>query len=194
MAVPAVYLDPACGEEWNYHLTAYEGPPGVGVESGPSNALTYTGPPCPITVVVTFEDLYTGCILLDPCPGYPPCDTCSVHHFVMWLGANGVVLERNPIWGPPFMTSYGVLPLNDMMHLGDASVTVELDAADDLTFGLAAVDWDPGDIYSWLLGGGRTLTPAEVATGDYWFFVSNTGSWPPGPAWGWVKVHLEVTP
>jgi hypothetical protein len=195
MGLPAGYFDPPCGEEWNYHLTAYQGPPGVGVESDPSNVLTYTGPACPTTVVVTFEELYTGCILLDPCPAYPPCDTCSVHNFYMWLGANGEVIERNPIWGPPFMTSYGVLPLNDMMHLGDASVTVELDAADNLTFGLAAVDYDFGPPwYELLLAGGRTLTPAEVVTGDYWFLANAPYGPPPWDAVAAVKVHLEVTP
>jgi hypothetical protein len=195
MVLPASYFDPPCGEEWNYHLTAYRGPPGVGVESDPSNVLTYTGPPCPTTVVVTFEDISTGCILLDPCPSYPPCDDCKVPNFHMWLFANGESIARDPIWGPPYMTSSSVAPLNDMMHLGDASVTVELDATDNLTFGLAAVDWDPGPSYSLLLLGTRTLTPAEVATGDFWLFTrSPYTSMPPWDALAFVKVHLEVTP
>jgi hypothetical protein len=194
MALPAGYFDPPCGEEWNYHLTAYEGPPGVGVESDPSNVLTYTGPPCPITVVVTFEELWTGCILLDPCLG-PTCDTCSVPNFHMLAWANGELLERAPIWGPPFMESYSALPMDDLMHLGDASVTVELDPADNLSFGLVAVDWDPGPMYWLLLLGSRTLTPAEVVTGDYWLFTrSPVTDTPPWDAWAWVKVHLEVTP
>jgi hypothetical protein len=195
MVLPPEYFDPPCGEEWNYHLTAYKGPAGVGVESDPSNVLTYTGPPCAINVVVTWETLYTGCIKMDPCAGFPPCDTCRVPNFHMWAWANGELLERAPIWGPPFMQSYSELPMDDLMHLGDASVTVELDPMDNLSLGLAAVDWDPGPTYSLLLFGARTLAPAEVATGDYWFFarspVTNT---PPWDAYAFVKVHLEVTP
>lgn len=194
MVLPAEYFDPPCGEEWNYHLTAYEGPPGVGVESDPSNTVTLTGPACPTTVVVTFEELHTGCIKMDPCPGYPPCNDCGVPNFGMLLGANGQLLQRNPIWGPPVMKSYEVLPVDDLLHLGDASVTVELDATDDLSFGLLAVDWDFPGIYSLLLAGGRTLTPAEVATGDYWLFThAPVGPWP-WDAYAWVKVHLEVAP
>ena len=194
MLIPPAYINPPCGEEWNYHLTAYEGPPGVGVESDPSNVLTYTGPACPTTVVVTFEELQTGCILLDPCLG-PTCDACYVPNFEMTIWANGEWLERDPKWGPPDMDSYGVLPMDDLLHLGDASMTVELAPTDDLNIGLLALDWDPWDVYSLLLWGGRTLTPAEVATGDYWFFTSSA-PWDPWPwdAYAWVKVHLEVTP
>ena len=92
------------------------------------------------------------------------------------------------------MQSYSELPMDDLMHLGDASVTVELDPADNLSLGLAAVDWDPGPSYSLLLLGGRTLTPAQVVTGDYWFLANApVGPWP-WDALGFVKVHLEVTP
>ena len=194
MPLPPAYFDPPCGEEWNYHLTAYEGPPGVGVESDPSNTVTLTGPACPLSVVVTWETLYTGCIKMDPCAGFPPCDTCRVPHFTMLLGANGQLLTREPHWGPPYMQSYSALPMDDLLHLGDASVTVELDPTDNLSIGLLSFDWDPGPTYSLLLLGGRTLTPAQVVTGDYWFLANApVGPWP-WDALGFVKVHLEVTP
>jgi LysM repeat protein len=193
MVLPAAYFDPPCGEEWNYHLTAYQGFPGVGVESDPSNTVTLTGPACPLTVVATFETLYTGCIKMDPC-GDPTCAACYVPNFHMWVWANGESLEREPKWGPPFMESYSALPMDDLLHLGDASVTVELDPTDNLTLGLAAVDWDPGPTYSLLLLGARTLTPAEVVTDDYFFLThAPVGPWP-WDAWAYVKVHLEVTP
>jgi LysM repeat protein len=193
MVLPASYFDPPCGEEWNYHLTAYQGFPGVGVESDPSNVVTLTGPACPRTVVVTWDTLYTGCVKMDPC-GDPTCNTCYVPHFVMLLGANGHLLTRDPHWGPPYMTSNSQLPMDDLLHVGDASITVELDPTDNLSLGLLAFDWDPGDIYSLLLLGSRTLTPEQVATGDYWFLThAPVGPWP-WDAFAWVKVHLEVTP
>jgi hypothetical protein len=179
---------PPCGQTWNYDLRAYA----PGQESGPSNVVSFTGPDCPITVVLTFETLYTGCIKMDPCLD-PTCVACSVPNFEMWLVANGQWLERDPIWWPPGMDSFSALSMADLMKLPDATITVELDPTDNLSFALLAADWDPGNIYSLLLMGGRTLTPAQIIPGDWWFEVTNSIA-PPYDAWGWVKVHLEVTP
>ena len=52
--------NPPCGETYSYYLTAYGSEGGVIRESPPSNTVTWTGVPCPRTVLVRFQTLQTA--------------------------------------------------------------------------------------------------------------------------------------
>jgi hypothetical protein len=194
MLIPPDYINPPCGEEWTYHLTAYTGPPGVGVESDPSNTLTYTGPACTTSVVVTFDELYTACIRPDLCFD-PTCGSCKQGYWIGAIGANDQSIQRLVPVGAPDILSYNFgQPVADLFF-GSSTLTVELDPAEDLTVGMLVLDWDGawpgGSIGGATLYGMKTIGSADVATGDYLMWV---GSVPGGTGFGAVTIHLEVTP
>ena len=192
MLVPSAFVDPPCGETWDYELTAYDGPPGIGVESDQSNAESFAGPACTTSVVVTFETLHTGCIRPDPC-GDPTCVSCLLPNWSGVVAANDQYYNRLIPLGAPDIDSFTVHPVADLFS-GNDTVTVELDPGQDLTLGMAIWDWDPpwpGGTYSPTLVGFRTIHSADVATGDYWMVVR---SYPAGTGFGVLVVHLEVLP
>jgi LysM repeat protein len=194
MALPADYFDPLCGEEWNYHVTAYQGPPGVGVESDPSNVLTYTGPACTTSVVVTFDTLYTACIRPDLCLDFT-CATCKQGYWIGEIEANGQSIQRLIPLGAPDITSFNLGQSVADLFFGTSALTVELDPAEDLTVGMLILDWDGawpgGTVGGTTLYGMKTIASGDVATGDYFMFVSSV---PAGTGFGVVTLHLEVTP
>lgn len=195
--VPGVMLTqeegyPSCGLTYDYQVSAYEGFPGVGPESDPSNTVTRTGPDCPRTVAVTFETLHTGCIHTDPCSD-PTCAACYMPSWIGGFGANGDYITRLMPLGAPDIQSYSVYPVGDLFF-GDDTVTVELAEGDDLTIELQIWDWDPpwpGGTYTPLLLGDKVIPSADVATGDY-FMVAASPT--PGVGFGVVMLHVEVTP
>jgi LysM repeat protein len=189
-AIAVMPITMPCGQEYNYQVTAYRGFPGVGVESDRSNTVTRTGDPCQTTVVVTFEDLYTGCIRGDPCLDIT-CASCEVKRFRAYAWANGTMVHQSHLSDPVNITSYSVIPMSDMLTGGLDSLTVELDPGDNLTIGVRIRDWD----FFWyedLLEGTKTIAFDDVVTGDYLLSLYD----PPGPyvAYGVVSLHLEVTP
>jgi hypothetical protein len=192
MFVPQPFVDPPCGENWDYTMTAYEGFPGVGVESDPSNAVNFAGPVCTTSVAVTFETLHTGCVRPDPC-GDPTCAACYMPNWAGAVVANDQYYNRLMPIGAPDIESYTVHPVSDLFN-GNDTVTVELDPGQDLTMGMLIFDWDPpwpGGTYTPALVGMKTIPSADVATGDYWMIVR---SYPAGLAFGILIVHLEVLP
>jgi LysM repeat protein len=185
-----------CGDTYSYDVTAYEGFPGVGVESDPSNAVTRSGSPCSRTVVVTFESLHTGCIRGDPCMDLT-CATCEVPNFRAVAVANAEWVVRDHIGTPPDITSQSVIPMSTIFPHPlwpwlDNVLTVDLDPGDDLTIAVVILDWDWPPHYGILLSGARTIDSGDVATGDYILTLQD----PPGPyvASGSVVVHLDVNP
>ena len=188
--ITAADAQPPCGETYNYQVTAYRGFPGVGPESPPSNIVDFVGEPCPRTVVVTFEDLYTGCIRGDPCFDLT-CVTCDVHNFKTYAWANGTGVDESHIFDLVDITSYSVIPMSDILTGGSDTLSVELAPGDDLTIGVRIRDWD-FLYYEDLLEGTRTVLSDDVVTGDYLLALDD----PPGPyvASGVVLLHLEVTP
>jgi hypothetical protein len=186
----AADTQPPCGETYSYHVTAYQGPPGVGPESPPSNIVDFVGEPCLSTVVITFEELHTGCMHADPCFDIT-CATCDVPNFKTYAWANGTTVQESHLFDPVDITSYSVIPMSDILTGGRDTLTVELATGDDLTIGVRIRDWD-FFYYEDLLEGARTILSDDVATGDYFLVLED----PPGPyvANGVVLLHLEVTP
>ncbi len=183
---------PPCGETYDYEVTAYEGFPGVGPESDPSNTVTRTGPVCTTTVAVTFETLHTGCIHPDPCFDLT-CVSCKLPNWSGVVLANEQYYNRLVPLGAPDIESYTVHPVSDLFN-GYDTLTVELDPGEDLTIGMLILDWDPpwpGGTYSPTLYGMKTINSADVATGDYWMLVR---SYPWGTGYGILVVHVEVLP
>jgi LysM repeat protein len=192
MVIPPSYPDPPCGEIWDYTLTAYEGPVGIGVESDPSNAESFLGPPCTTSVVVTFENLHTACIRPDPCLDIS-CATCKLPSWIGAVGANDQYYNRLlPLFAPD-IESFSATPVASLFS-GNDEVTVELDPGEDLTIYMLILDWDPpwpGGSYHPTLYGTKTIPSASVATGDYWMVVS---SLPSGTGFGILTMHVEVLP
>jgi LysM repeat protein len=184
---------PPCGETYDYEVTAYEGFPGVGPESDPSNTVSRTGPVCTTTVAVTFETLHTGCIKPDPCLD-PTCTSCTLPSWIGVVAANEQYYNRLVPVSAPDIFSYMVHPVSYLFD-GNDTLTVELDPGEDLTIGMLIMDWDPpwpGGTYHPTLFGMRTIDSADVATGDYWMAVQSY--FPSGLGYGVVVVHLEVLP
>lgn len=184
---------PPCGVTYDYELTAYEGFPGVGPESDPSNTVTRAGPACPTTVVVTFETLHTGCVHPDPCID-PTCLSCKLASWIGVVAANEQYYNRLMPFPSPDIYSYMVHPVSYLFN-GYDTLTVELDPGEDLTLGMVILDWDgpwPGGSMHPTLVGMRTIDSADVATGDYWMVVQSY--FPTGVGFGVLLVHLEVLP
>jgi LysM repeat protein len=184
---------PPCGETYDYEVTAYEGFPGVGPESDPSNTVTRTGPACPTTVAVTFETLHTGCIKPDPCFD-PTCVSCELPSWIGVVAANEEYYNRLMPFGAPDIYSFMVQPVSYLFD-GNDTLTVELDPGENLTLGMLIMDWDgpfPGGTMSPTLFGMRTIDSADVATGDYYMVVQSY--FPSGVGFGVLLVHLEVLP
>jgi LysM repeat protein len=193
MLIPDTFPDPPCGETWDYTLTAYEGPPGIGVESDPSNAESFTGPVCTTTVVVTFETLHTGCVHPDPCTD-ATCLSCKLASWIGVVAANEQYYNRLMPFPSPDIYSYMVHPVSYLFD-GYDTLTVELDPGEDLTLGMVILDWDgpwPSGTMHPTLVGLRTIDSADVATGDYYMVVQSYA--PPGVGFGVLVVHLEVLP
>jgi LysM repeat protein len=193
MFIPPSFVEPPCGENWDYTLTAYEGPPGVGVESDRSNEVTMVGPPCTTSVVVTFGDLHTWCIHPDPCLDLS-CATCKLHSWIGGIAANGHYIHRVSPVGAPDIESFTAHSVSGLFF-GTSTLTVELAPGDDLTIGMGVLDWDGlfpgGHLDGVTLYGERTIGSASVVTGDYILPVESAA---PGIGSGYVDVHVEVLP
>jgi hypothetical protein len=199
MLIGASDAHPPCGESYEYNLTAYQGFPGVGPESDPSNTVLREGPPCPKTVTVTFEELNTGCILADCPPSPPDCDTCDVD---IWYGniyANGEEIEvEKPSfwdlllgWDVPDIDSHSIHSISDLF--GDDTVTLELDPADNLTVGISIEDWDFGPDDT-LCEGAWTVPSALLAPGaSFSWWLSCEGD-PPQAGEGILSFSVDVAP
>lgn len=193
MLIPPAYVNPPCGLTWDYTLKAYEGPPGIGVESDPSNAVTKAGPACTTSVVVTFDTLYTACIRPDPCFDLT-CLTCQLGSWIGAVAANEQYYNRLIPLGAPDIESYASQPVSDLF-LGNDTLTVELDPGEDLTVGMLILDWDggwPGGTTDGAtLYGLKAIDSADVATGDYFMVVSSV---PSGTGFAVLTMHVEVLP
>jgi hypothetical protein len=54
-SLPAAWINPPCDETYRFHVTAYEGPLGVGIESISSDPVVFEGDPCDDVWYVTFD-------------------------------------------------------------------------------------------------------------------------------------------
>jgi hypothetical protein len=192
--------NPPCGEAFNYHLTAYEGLLGVGSESAPSNIETLTGPTCPQTVVLTYHNLNTGCILADCPPSPPNCATCDVNKWYGRIFANG---ERIQVEQPSFMDIMlgWDVPDIDSHHshsvsglFGADTLTVNLGEGEDLTLGIWLKDWDflfPDPIFCAASHGVPSTSVAGLDGGTWVLHCSGT---PEGPGSAGLIFSVDVTP
>jgi hypothetical protein len=185
MPVLAEDVSPWCGETWAFTLTAYEGVPGVGPESLPSDAWDLMGPGCTKHVDVLFpsggwEGLWTGCIPYD-CPAPDPdCLNCEVQIWYGSIYANGERIEREPPPlpppGEPWLIMVDPNAVIDSWHMwpgifiadlfeGQDTMTVALADFEDLTIGISLTDWDMSEADTLICQGAMTKAAADLVDG-----------------------------
>jgi pSer/pThr/pTyr-binding forkhead associated (FHA) protein len=176
--------EPACGERWEFQMTAYSGPTLVPErESPPSNSVYWTGPPCPRVVRVAFNQLNTY-------------DLRDARRMEGNLGpifgsfyAQGSNSESLYFDGADYPDGYLLRPyathnirdifnwiLGEMSHLCSPTVcplytapevnyvTVELGPGDDLTIGGVIYDQD-WRVYQTVFNGFYTIPADEIVSG-----------------------------
>jgi hypothetical protein len=178
-------VSPWCGETWAFSLTAYEGVPGVGPESLPSDFADLMGPACTKQVDVKFlsggwEGLWTVCIPND-CPAPDPaCSNCKVNVWYGSIYANGERIEREPppLPGPgePWIIVVPLSAVIDSGHVwpgiyvadmfdGQDTMTVGLADSEDLTIGISLTDWDMMGTDTLICQGAQTKAAADLTDG-----------------------------
>lgn len=176
--------EPACGERWEFQMTAYSGPTLVPErETPPSNSVYWTGPPCPRVVRVAFNQLNTY-------------DLRDARRMEGNLGpifgsfyAQGSNSESLYFDGADYPDGYLLRPyathnirdifnwiLGEMSHLCSPTVcplytapevnyvTVELGPHDDLTIGGVIYDQD-WRVYQTVFNGFYTIPADEIVSG-----------------------------
>lgn len=185
---------PTCGETYRYHVTAFRFDPiGITGESSPSGTVSWTSPPCPRTVRVTFQLLTTRELCCEATPVGPIAGAFRAGDQV--LEYNGAHVEHtggiHGVWLDKDHTYYvqNILRTIATMHdncMGDACadytapwdnyVTVHLDGGQDLSYGAYVLDVDHvfENVFTWwkrtsqtACQVGGTIPAAELAPGDY---------------------------
>jgi hypothetical protein len=180
-------VSPWCDETWQFTLTAYEGVPGVGPESLPSDSADLLGPACTkvVDIVMTsgwWPGLHTACIPND-CPTPDPgCSNCEVEVWYGSIYANGERIEREPPPLPPPGEPWVIeVDPNAVIHSwhcwpnppistadlfeGQDTMTVNLAAAEDLTIGISLTDWDIFDADTLICQGAITKDAVDLVDG-----------------------------
>ncbi|MFB0534283.1 MAG: LysM peptidoglycan-binding domain-containing protein [Anaerolineae bacterium] len=70
--LPAAWLDPPCDDTYRFHVTAFQGPLGVGIESISSDPVVIEGLPCDEVWRVTFDQMHFTCLRADIAGFCPP--------------------------------------------------------------------------------------------------------------------------
>jgi hypothetical protein len=146
--LPDAWINPPCDETYRFHVTAYRGPLGGGVESISSDPVVLVGPACANVWHVTFSPMQFTCVTADapgPCPGF----WAGPVYGTFFANARSFHFDSGPpggLWvasGP----SYHLLDLffNPWCHdcPADNSLVVPVGPAESLTIGAIIVDHDP---------------------------------------------------